>query len=592
MVLFYAAPIVYILVKSLSFQTYYEPPSGLTLSNYKYFLDRPFLLRTIWDSVRFGLLLASCSAIIGTVVAYVIHRHLSARLGRVVLALMLFPFLTSYVVRIFAWISILGRDGALNNALSTLGIIDTPITGLLFSRTSTFITVLYVLMPIMVSTVYLVLNQIDGSTHLAAQDLGAGRMRGFFLVTLPLIRPGIGAGFILVFSFATAAFLEPSLVGGTDGTMVSNIISEYFSSIYYERGAALAVIVLLTVGIVLVVVVKLLGDPRRAVGLSGHAGTRSPTRFGQLRVAVRARRDAQHVVVDPVEPGFLSLVLQKRVERCRYTERLSLGARVVGRLAVLVVLVFLVAPLLLIIVVSFKDAPNITLPVGELSLDWYRQLADNSLVQGSIRASVQVGVGAAALATVVALAGAYGIQRSRTRGARVVEGLALLPLVTPPILFGLAWLLFYRLFDVRSSLLMLTIAHACFGLPFAYILIRTAMQSVSNQQLEAAEDLGSGHFHILLRVVAPQAIYGITGAFMTVFVISINEAVIAGFNAGAQSTLPLFILSQFLFRLTPEVNAASTLMLLGTIASGCLAYAVLRLFESRRRAVTKQGTAS
>ena len=582
---FYVIPLIYMGVKSLSVQTYFDRPTGLTTDNYEFFAQNRIVLRPLWSSLRFGLLVAVTCMVIGIIVAYMVQRHMPRRLGMVVLTLMLFPFLTSYVVRIFAWISILGRDGVLNDSLLAVGIINEPLTGLLFTPNATFITVCYLLLPLMVSPIFLVLTRINPEVYEAGEDLGAGRVRHFVTVTLPLIRPGLGAGFILVFAFATGAFLEPELVGGTDGAMISNIVADYFSSIYYERGAALALIVLTIIGLVLVVVVRLLGDPREAVGMATGSMTRRVTLAARVRARIRARRDARYAEAGPSVGPDLSFVLTDRRRRRGLTDRVHRAGLLGGYVLVGATVAFLVGPLVLIIAVSFKKAPNITLPIGDMSLAWYRQLLDNPIVQDAMWATFKVGFGAAAVAATLATFGAYGIMRRRsTRSTRLIEVFVLLPLVTPPLLYGLAWLITYRLFDIHSSLWTLMIGHVTIGLPYAYLLVRTAMHSIPVAQLEAAEDLGSGHIAIVGKIVAPQAAWGILGAFVTVSVVSLNEAIVANFNAGQQSTLPLFILSQFLFRLTPEVNAASTVMLGATMLFGIVAAILVTvLMRSRRR---------
>lgn len=159
--------------------------------------------------------------------------------------LVILPFWTSFLIRIYAWMGILSTEGFLNQFLLWSGIISEPLT-LLNTKTAVYIGIVYTYLPFMILPIYATLEKLDGSLLEAAEDLGCSRISSFWLVTLPLARAGIIAGCFLVFIPAIGEFVIPSLLGGSETLMIGKVLwEEFFSNRDWPVASAVAVILLL-----------------------------------------------------------------------------------------------------------------------------------------------------------------------------------------------------------------------------------------------------------------------------------------------------------------------------------------------------------
>jgi putative spermidine/putrescine transport system permease protein len=208
-VLFFAAPLIVLVMVSLS--------DGLALdrfdlAQYAKFLGDTFSLSILLDTLALGVKATAVCLLFGLPLAWVCV-HAGPRLRALLLFLVILPILTSVVVRTFAWIVILGQQGILNKAFLALGLIDRPLR-LLFSEVGVVMVLAQVQMPLMVLPLITTLQRIDPNLADASRALGAGHWRTFARVILPLWRPGLVAGSILVFAACTTAFVTQTLIGG------------------------------------------------------------------------------------------------------------------------------------------------------------------------------------------------------------------------------------------------------------------------------------------------------------------------------------------------------------------------------------------
>lgn len=189
-------------------------------------------------AVSTALLLA-----IGYPLAYGIARS-PRRLQPVLVMLVILPFWTSFLIRVYAWINILQRDGLLNDVLLRLHIVDAPVAWLA-SDTAIYIGMVYSYLPFMVLPLYAVLERLDESLLEAADDLGCPRWKAFWLVTLPLSLPGVAAGALLCFIPITGEFVIPDLLGGSETLMIGQTLwMEFFANKDWPVASAIAVALL------------------------------------------------------------------------------------------------------------------------------------------------------------------------------------------------------------------------------------------------------------------------------------------------------------------------------------------------------------
>ena len=159
--------------------------------------------------------------------------------------LVILPFWTSFLIRVYAWIGILSNEGFLNQALLWLGVINEPLT-ILNTNTAVYIGIVYTYLPFMILPIYAALERMDDSLIEAAEDLGCSRLSAFWLVTIPLSKSGIIAGCFLVFIPTLGEFVIPSLLGGSDTLMIGKVLwEEFFSNRDWPVASAVAVVLLL-----------------------------------------------------------------------------------------------------------------------------------------------------------------------------------------------------------------------------------------------------------------------------------------------------------------------------------------------------------
>ena len=208
-VAFFVAPLIVLVALSVSVDT---AGTSLTAANYlKFFTDR-FNYSILWDTLLLGVKATLVCLVFGYPIAWICARA-SARWQSVLVFLVILPILTSVVVRTFAWIVILGRQGIVNTVLLELGLIDSPLR-LLYTEGGVVVALAQVQMPLMVLPLITALSRIEPNLADASAALGAGHWRTLWKITLPLTLPGIIAGCLLTYAAALSAFITQTLVGG------------------------------------------------------------------------------------------------------------------------------------------------------------------------------------------------------------------------------------------------------------------------------------------------------------------------------------------------------------------------------------------
>jgi spermidine/putrescine transport system permease protein len=235
-------PVGILLVYSFWTQNYIEIDHTLTLANYiKVFTKQSYML-LIGKSVLISLTVTVATVLLAYPIAYFIAFKVN-RYKIVWLILITVPFLTSYLLRVFAWKIILGYNGIINSGLKWLGIIDQPLTFLLHNPTAVVITLAHAWAPIAILPIFVSLEKMDRSLLEAATDLGDTPLQRFLRVTLPLSIPGVVASSMLVFIPTVGDYITPQLVGGPDGMMVGSLMhAMFFRANDWPLGSALAII--------------------------------------------------------------------------------------------------------------------------------------------------------------------------------------------------------------------------------------------------------------------------------------------------------------------------------------------------------------
>jgi putative spermidine/putrescine transport system permease protein len=215
-------------------------PGGFTLANFAGLL-KPLYSRVFLDTVWICALTAVSTLLVGYPLAYAMVRTQSAILKPILLVIVVTPLFLGEVVRTYSWIIVLGNNGFINSVLRDLGIIQQPIQ-FMFTTFGVVVALVHVTMPVMVVMLAAALSHIDQDYERAAESLGAGPVRTFLTVTLPLSMPGVVAGVTTAFAWTFSAFATPQLIGGGRVNMISNLVYQLgFASFNFPFAASLCV---------------------------------------------------------------------------------------------------------------------------------------------------------------------------------------------------------------------------------------------------------------------------------------------------------------------------------------------------------------
>ena len=206
--------------------------------------DSNMYLRTYWSSLKTAFVTTLICLLLGYPMAYAISRAKPSYRNGLLLAIML-PFWTSFLLRVYAWMGLLTSNGIINHLLIKYGIIDEPLN-MFYNSFSLQLVMVYAYLPFMILPLYTQLIKLDGRLLEAASDLGAGPIKTFFSITLPLSKTGIVAGSMLVFVPAVGEFVIPDLVGGSDNLMIGKVLwMTFFEQNNWPLASALAVVMVL-----------------------------------------------------------------------------------------------------------------------------------------------------------------------------------------------------------------------------------------------------------------------------------------------------------------------------------------------------------
>ena len=220
------------------------PHPALHINNYVFLFTDPLYIRAYLYSLKVAAVSTLLCLLLGYPMAYVIARA-SGTSRSVLLMLIVLPFWTSFLLRVYAWIGLLKHNGVINNILMYLGVIHQPLT-MLQTDFAVYVGIVYSYLPFMILPLYANLEKHDGALLEAAADLGARPFTAFLRVTLPLSMPGIIAGSLLVFIPAVGEYVVPSLLGRTDQLMIGRVLSdEFFENRDWPLASAVAILMLL-----------------------------------------------------------------------------------------------------------------------------------------------------------------------------------------------------------------------------------------------------------------------------------------------------------------------------------------------------------
>ncbi|WP_226341179.1 ABC transporter permease subunit [Gemmobacter serpentinus] len=529
---------------------------------------RVFSVPLYWESLirtmKIALTVACLCAVFGYPTALLIQR--SRGIMQVLIATtVILPYFIAILIRTYAWMVLLGRNGPINKFAIWLGIYDQPLA-LLFNRGTVLLGMTAVLMPLMVLTIYSSLSRLDPSLTRAALASGAGPLAVFWRVLLPLTLPGIGAGFLLVFVSALGFFITPTLLGGPADQMFAMHITQQADSITGEGFLqALAVVLLLiTLGVV-AVAGRMMGFEFIWGGGKLSDTTEAPTKT-RNRAAGQGRRSLGMMVADLI--GWPLLRLLGRMPA-------AVGAWTVRGIGVLIICT-LILPILVVIVISFSEASYLTFPPPGWSLKWYEKFFSDSNWMTAFWNSLGIAALSATIAVTLGASAAMGIVRSEIRYKSALMLLLVSPMIVPPVVLGLSLYSLFLQMGLVGTYFGLAAAHAIGGIPIVVVIVAASLQAVDRKLEQGAAVHGASPLTVFRTVTLPAIAPGLAAAVFFAFLHSFDELVLSLFlSSPRMKTLPLMLWADINYQLNPVLAVVSTLEVLLVVGGIILARPVL-----------------
>jgi len=516
---------------------------AFTLAKYRQLFGSSVYVNVMLITLKISLWTTLLAVAAGYPVAYLISSLEKDRKASWLFWVLL-SFWTSFLVRAFAWIVMLGRNGVVNQLLTAAGLQETP-SNLLYSLGAVLVGMVHALMPLAVLTMLSVMDNIDRNLPRAAATLGAKPGTAFWRVYFPLSLPGVAAGAIMVFVTAVGFFIVPQLLGGRREVMITQlIIEQVLQTMNWGFAGSISVLML-----VVVLAVFALYD--KVLGLSTMTGE-SSQRVGGRRGALHRAGEAVLGALGRITDALLDLFPRRRT-REREAGR-SFGLRAM----VLLVLFFLSVPALLMIPLSFAKS-GLKWPPSGFTLQYYETMIASPLwMQAAVR-SLFVGIGAALLAMLVGTPAAFLLVRSQMRGKSLMLAFVLSPIIIPRMIIAVGLFYFFARVGLVGTSVGLAIGHAVVAVPYVVMTMMAVLRNYDTRLDLAAQSLGAKPWQVLRHVTFPVLAAGLFSALLFAFATSFDELTIALFASGGLSaTLPKQFWDEVTLEVSPTIAAVST----------------------------------
>ena len=548
---FLLAPVFILLVVAFALPLLYIVPAafgGDAAGRFLRIFESPVYLKIIWTTVRISLEATAITLIVSFPLAWFLSRANGLK-AMLLGLLVLIPFLSSVLVRTFAWLAILGQRGLINGTLLSLGLISEPLP-LLFSEPAVLLALVHSSIPMMVFALVTVLGRIDDRILLAANTLGANPLRAWFGIVVPLAIRGIQSGVIIIFLFTIASFIAPAFLGNQRQQMLAQVIqAEIETGADWPFAAALGI----TLALVATIVVAVLNTLLRLFSRWQRPGTLPPAASQQQPEQVDTTLLRRPVVL-PSGRFELSALLS----RC---------SRMFEPAYLTLISIFILLPLVVLFPVSFSSADVLIFPPPGYSLRWFETIFGSSEWIGAALTSLRIGAATCIFSLVLATLAVLGFGRQRFVFQSALEALVQSPLSVPAVVFALgAYLSFARigLVDTETGII---IAHTVLIFPVVYLIASATYSSIDPRLSLAAASLGANPVSVFRTIVFPLLLPGLAIGALIAVLLSFDESVASIFLSDLSvKTLPRKLWEGIRFNTSPESAAVSAVLLSVTCA--------------------------
>lgn len=247
-----------------------------------------------------------------------------------------------------------------------------------------------------------------------------------------------------------------------------------------------------------------------------------------------------------------------------------------SKIYIVLILALMYVPILLVIIYSFNQS-RISSVWSGFSLHWYVEMFQDRVMFGALGNSIALGLMASLCSAAIGALAAVGSSRTHLPGGKIMEQLAVLPLMIPEIIMGMVFLAFFSLLAFPFGMFTLVIAHTVMCVPYVYLLVKARLDGLDKSYVEAAKDLGAGEFRAFYDITLPMIMPAVVSGMLISFAMSFDDVIISVFVTGVDTnTLPIRIYSQMKFGVTPKTNALCTLLFAVTVLLALAAAAIYR----------------
>jgi putative spermidine/putrescine transport system permease protein len=543
--------------------------AGFTLENYVRFLTTSLYLEQLWLTIELALVTSVASLLLGYPLAYYLARLDRPWLRSTLLITIISSLWITYVIRAYAWQVILASNGIISSLGVALGILETQ-TSFYPGYWGLIVGMVYVFLPFMVLTLYSSLRNLDGELLEASKNLGAGPLRTFRRVTLPLTKNGVASGTSLVFILALGAYVLPRLLGsGQQRTLPVLIEQQIMSESNYPFGAAMSIGLILVVLVFLWLLLRVTNVTTGDLGGVEAGGDDDGDTPRNSRGMTTRGWDAVVGVSDAIgltsALGAVGAGVRNVVESAdSNTREAVIGASL--NVYVAAVMLYVAGPLAIIVAVSFTPSEFLTFPPGGFSLQWYVTFFTEPGWIVSLFNSLTIAVAAALLSTSIGGILAFSLDRFDYRFESVLATFGVLPILVPPVIIGVAFLVFFLQIGFAGNWLSIVVAHGIFYAPFPFILVMQGLRELDRTYEEAAMNLGASPIRTIRTITYPLLRANVVSGALFAFILSLNEYIIAWLlSLFLVDTIPIHIFNQLRYSYPPTIAAASTVFILLTV---------------------------
>ncbi len=519
---------------------------GFSLAAYQQLFASSLYLNVLWITLKISLATTALSVLLGYPVAYLISTA-GPKAKSWLIFLVLLSFWTSFLVRAFAWVVILGRNGAINQFLLAIGVIDRP-ANLIYSLGAVLVGMVHAMLPLAVMTMLSVMENIDRNLPRAASTLGARPGSAFWTVYFPLSMPGVAAAAIMVFVTSIGFFIVPSLLGGRFETMITQlIIDQVQQTLNWGLAGAISVLLLVVVLAVFIIYDRIFGFQ----SLTGETATANVNRDTAAR-----RAGARFLaVIGDISDRLIALFpgSRKSSDAEKSPKLLS------GFVWTLLILISL--PAIMMIPISFS-ASGLNWPPSGFTMQWYEQMWNTPVWSQALWRSLVVAFGAGILSMLIGIPAAFLLARANIRGKAAILAFVLSPIVAPRIIIAVGLFYVFAELGLVGTSIGLIIGHTVVCVPYVVMTMVAVLRNYDTRLDLAAQSLGASPVKSLAYVTFPMLAAGMFSAFLFAFATSFDELTIALFSSGGlNSTLPKQFWDEVTLQVSPVIAAVSTCLL-------------------------------